>query len=64
MAKTYSVLKFNCSLLKDKQYVDERNTEMQNALDKYAAEHYDKSYLHVPKSETELKVSDYLSDYF
>jgi len=51
-------------LLKDKQYVDERNTEMQNALDKYAAEHYDKSYLHVPKSETELKVSDYLSDYF
>ena len=58
--KHNSFWKFNCSLLKDKQYVDEINTEMQNVLDNYAAEHYDKSYLHdVPKSETELKVSDY-----
>ena len=48
-------------MLKDKQYVDEIHTEMQNVLDEYAAEHYDKSYLHdVPKSEIELKVSDRL----
>lgn len=48
-------------MLKDKQYVDEINTEMQNVSDEYANEHYDKSYLHdVPKSEIELKVSDRL----
>ena len=59
--KDNSFWKFNCSLLKDKQYVDEINTEMQNVSDEYANEHYDKSYLHgVPKSEIELKVSDRL----
>ena len=51
--------KFNCSLLKDKQYVDEINKEIINVTTEYAADHYEKTAIpDVPKSEIELTVSD------
>ena len=51
--------KFNCSLLKDIQYVDEINNEINSIITEYAADHYEKSTVsEIPKSEIELKVSD------
>ena len=53
--------KFNCSLLRDKEYLDQVNTEIQNVTEEYAADHYDRSTLHnLPKSETELSIPDKL----
>ena len=53
--------KFNCSLLRDKEYLDQVNTEIQNVTGEYAADHYDRSTLHnIPKSDTELRIPDKL----
>ena len=47
--------KFNCSLLKDKKYIDEIN----NVIEQYAAPHYDKASISgIAKSDLELTVSD------
>ena len=53
--------KFNCSLLRDKEYLDQVNTEIQNVTEEYAADHCDRSTLHnLPKSEIELSIPDKL----
>ena len=53
--------KFNCSLLRDKEHLDQVNTEIQNVKEEYAADQYDRSTLHnIPKSETELSIPDKL----
>ena len=53
--------KFNCSLLRDKGYLDQVNTEIQNVTEEYAADHYDRSTLHnIPKSKIELSIPDKL----
>ena len=53
--------KFNCSLLRDKEYLDQVNIEIQNVTEEYAADHCDRSTLHnIPKSETELSIPDKL----
>ena len=50
--------KFSCSLLRDKDYLEQVNTEIQNVTEEYAACHYDRSTLHnIPKSETELSIT-------
>ena len=51
--------KFNCSLLKDKKYIDEINDEINNVIEQYAAPHYDKASISgIAKSDLELTVSD------
>ena len=53
--------KFNFSLLRDKEYLDQVNTEIQNVTEEYAAGHYDRSTLHnTPQSEIELSIPDKL----
>ena len=53
--------KFSCSLLRDKEYLDQVNTEIQNVTEEYAADHYDRSALHnIPKSKIELSIPDKL----
>ena len=53
--------KFNCSLLRDKEYLDQVNIEIQNVTEEYAADHYDRSTLHnIPKSKIELSIPDKL----
>ena len=53
--------KFNCSLFRDKEYLDQVNTEIQNVTEEYAADHYDRSNLHnIPKSKIELSIPDKL----
>ncbi len=48
--------KFSCSLLRDKEYLDQVNTEIQNVTEEYAAGYYDRSTLHnIPKSEKSNK---------
>ena len=57
--KPNSFWKFNCSLLKDRQYVDEINREIDSIIAEYAAEHYEKSTIpEIPKSEIELQMSE------
>ena len=53
-------LKFgNCSLLKDKAYLDQVNNEIQTVTEEYAAGHCDRATLHnIPKSEIELRIPD------
>ena len=52
---------FNCSLLRDKEYLDQVNTEIQNVTEEHAADHYDRSTLHnIPKSKIELSIPDKL----
>ena len=44
--------KFNCSLFRDKEYLDQVNTEIQNVTEEYAAGHFDRFILHnITKSE-------------
>ena len=51
--------KFNCSLLKDKKYIDEINDEINNVIEQYAAPHYDKASISgIAKYDFELIVSD------
>ena len=53
--------KFNCSLLRDKEHLDQVNTEIQNVTEEYAADHYDRSTLHnIPKSVIKLSIPDKL----
>ena len=53
--------KFNCSLLRDKEHLDQVNIEIQNLTEEYAADHYDRSTLHnIPKSKIELSIPDKL----
>ena len=53
--------KFNSSLLRDKEYLDQVNIEIQNVTEEYAADHYDRSTLHnIPKSKIELSIPDKL----
>ena len=53
--------KFSCSLLRDKEYLDQVNTEIRNVTEEYAADHYDRSALHnIPKSKIELSIPDKL----
>ena len=47
--------KFNCSLLKDKKYIDEINDEINYVTEQYAAPHYDKASISgIAKSDLEL----------
>ena len=39
--KANTFWKFNCSLLRDKDYLEQVNTEIQNVTDECAAGHYD-----------------------
>ena len=39
--KHNTLWKFNCSLLRDKDYLYQVNTEIQNVTEEYAAGHYD-----------------------
>lgn len=51
--------KFNCSLLKDKTYVDEINEEIKRILEECAADHYNRSTLHeISKDKIELSIPD------
>ena len=51
--------KFNCSLLKDKKYIDEINDEINNVIELYAVPHYDKASIWgIAKYDLELTVSD------
>ena len=51
--------KFNCSLLRDKEYLDQVNTEIENVSEEYAAGHFGRSILHnITKSEIELSIPD------
>ena len=60
--KHNTFLKFNCSLLRDKEYLDQVNTEIQNVTEEYAADHYDQSTLHnISKSVIELSIPNKLS---
>ena len=53
--KQNTLWKFNCSLLKDKKYIDEIN----NVIEQYASPHYDKASISgIAKSDLELTVSD------
>ena len=48
-------------MLRDKEYLDQVNTKIQNVTEEYAADHYDRSTLHnIPKSEIELSIPDKL----
>ena len=59
--KHNTFLKLNCSLLRDKEFPDQVNTEIQNVTEEYAAGHCDRSTLHnIPKSEVELSIPDKL----
>ena len=50
--------KFNCSLLKDKKYIDEINDEINNVIEQYAAPQIKASISGIAKSDLELTVSD------
>ena len=59
--KHNTFLKLNCSLLRDKEFPDQVNTEIQNVTEEYAADHYDRSTLHnIPKFKIELSIPDKL----
>ena len=52
-------------MLRDKEYLDQVNTEIQNATEEYAADHYDRCTLHnIPKSKIELSIPDKLFLFF
>ena len=51
--------KFNCSLFRDKEYLDQVNTEIENVSEEYTAGHFGRSILHnITKSEIELSIPD------